>query len=647
MLKILSSIIVLVVLISGNLPNLYGQKACDCPQYKELNTPIKTVIYSESRDDNEIKRLSKLLLDAPNDVCKAKGYQFLAEINLMRRQYDSVELNLTKALNFLTKNDCKGRDLYENHRLWSTYYNFKANYKEALDHCFKALEIAENTKNEVPQALFLSKIAVNFIRLQQYDKAYEYSHKAMPLIKKIPPSVEKAILLEDLASTYLVFHQVKINQSYLQKTAGVSRDSSLKAVPLFSFDNILDTVSAFSLEAEHLSKQFGHKRTLLKSLRKLQVVEFWHNNMDKALMYIDSSLMYCQPGIHDSDLFMAYGDKADIYFKLKNSKLASQYVDSCLFYAKKTGVPLSIANAYLTKSDIAEFTGNWKDAFYSLREVKVIMDSVQNIDRTKAVNELEKKYNQAKNEKTIKELDQEKRIYGLLALAALLGIAVFIFYLRQQSLKHKQTIMETEQRLNRARMNPHFFFNALTSLQSFALRENDGKTLASNISKFSHIMRETLESTYKEYITIEQEMDFLNEYLEIQKIRFPKKFTYKIEAADDVEIDEIVIPSMILQPFVENSIEHGFAGLAYEGHVDIFFKKELNEIRIEISDNGAGLSITPKMPNEHISRARGIIKDRIYLLNIKLKTKARFSIDNQIDGSGVLVKIFLPIIPHK
>ena len=109
----------------------------------------------------------------------------------------------------------------------------------------------------------------------------------------------------------------------------------------------------------------------------------------------------------------------------------------------------------------------------------------------------------------------------MLAVAGLLALVALTFFIRQQSLKSKQTILETEQRLNRARMNPHFFFNALSALQSFALQENDGKALASNLSKFSHIMRETLESTYKEYVTIEQEKDFLNEYLELQKMRFP------------------------------------------------------------------------------------------------------------------------------
>jgi LytS/YehU family sensor histidine kinase len=188
--------------------------------------------------------------------------------------------------------------------------------------------------------------------------------------------------------------------------------------------------------------------------------------------------------------------------------------------------------------------------------------------------------------------------------------------------------LEAAQRLNRARMNPHFFFNALSSLQAFALQENDGKALAINLSKFSHSMRETLESTYKEYVTIDQEKDFLNEYLEFQKIRFPQKFTYAIKISDGIEQDDLLIPSMILQTFVENSIEYGFTGIDYAGHISINFEKGGTDLQIKISDNRKGLSAIAKEENEHISRASQIIKDGIYLLNIKLKTKAAFRINN-------------------
>jgi sensor histidine kinase YesM len=117
-----------------------------------------------------------------------------------------------------------------------------------------------------------------------------------------------------------------------------------------------------------------------------------------------------------------------------------------------------------------------------------------------------------------------------------------------------------------------------------------------------------------------------------------------VTAHETLEVDDLIIPSMIIQPFVENSIEHGFAGLNYPGHVRIYFSKEANEILIEVTDNGKGLLTTAKENNEHISRASQIIKDRIYLLNIKLKTKAGFRIDNSENGKGVTVKIHLPLL---
>ena len=157
-------------------------------------------------------------------------------------------------------------------------------------------------------------------------------------------------------------------------------------------------------------------------------------------------------------------------------------------------------------------------------------------------------------------------------------------------------------------------------------------------------MRETLESTYKEYVTIKQEVEFLKEYMEIQKMRFSQMFTYALMVDGEIDPADVMIPSMIIQPFIENSVEHGFAGIDYPGEIRVDFKQHNKSILIEIKDNGKGLLLPGEKNNEHISRASQIIKDRIYLLNIKLKTKADFSIDNDPLGKGVIVKINLPVI---
>jgi LytS/YehU family sensor histidine kinase len=127
-------------------------------------------------------------------------------------------------------------------------------------------------------------------------------------------------------------------------------------------------------------------------------------------------------------------------------------------------------------------------------------------------------------------------------------------------------------------------------------------------------------------------------------MRFPKKFAYEIIVAGDIEADDTLIPSMIVQPFVENSIEHGFNGIDYAGHITVGFKKDEHSLRIEINDNGKGLAAAITKTDEHISRASQIIKDRIYLLNLKLKTKASFSINGNKNAAGVAVIITLPLL---
>ncbi len=600
--------------------NAFGQsKDCDCAQFTAIEKEIKVFYNSESRDSNELQRLYQYLLKS-GDACKVKAYEFLAEYAYNFIKIDTLENYLNLATAQLKKNGCNEKLYFRNYALWADLFYLKSNYNESLNNSYRALNIAEELNDDSKKAFILMKIAQIFNRMKQSDKGINYARQSVALMQRLPPSVEKAQLLNQAAARYYYYYQ----------------DSKNK--------NLLDSTLIFTKEAKLLGLQFNNRKVLIQAFSKLESVEFENKNYTQAFIYNDSVLKYCIPDIHDRDLYIAYGDKGEKYLDLKNYPAAKRYADSSIYYAKKSNDPVAIANALSLLFEVASRSGNWKEATAACEAINSINDTLFNIEKSKSINELEKKYNQAKNEKTIKELAQEKRIYLLLALAALLGIVIFIFYLRQQKLKHNQIIMETEQRLNRARMNPHFFFNALTSLQSFALRENDGKSLASNISKFSHIMRETLESSYKEYVTIEQEMEFLNEYLEIQKIRFPKKFSYEIKAENDVEIDELLIPSMILQPFVENSIEHGFAGLEEEGHVEILFKKAEKEVLIEISDNGKGLNTSPKITNEHISRASQIIKDRIYLLNIKLKTKARFSIDNQDGGKGVQVKIYLPQI---
>jgi tetratricopeptide (TPR) repeat protein len=597
--KNIAVVFLLLLLISVKT---YSQN-CECELINETSKPVP-----------------QKLVESANIFCKAKGYELLASDFLNVKELDSAEFLLKKSELLYKQSACKEEQQLPLYKQWSSYFYFKAEYQPALEYSFKMMNVLQIAGTQQEYADVLLNISQIFGRMGQPEKGLEYCRKAIPVIEKMYDGPDKSDMLNKTGSRFYFFYQDTRQQ------------------------NLLDTASSFFQQGLLMAKKNKYINGMQLSYNKMNSLSYQRKNYLQALLYIDSAIALAKPGEVSNTLATSFGDKGHLLLKMGNYNEAARWADSCLYYFKKIKFPPLIANAYSLVAEISDSLGDHQKAYLALYNEKKITDSLNNVDKISAVNEVEKKYNQAKNEKTIKELAQEKKIYLLIGIAGLLAAVLIGFYFRQQSLKQKQKILETEQRLNRARMNPHFFFNALTAMQRFALKENDGKALASNLSKFSNIMRETLESSYKEYVTVKQEVEFLKEYMEIQKMRFPELFTYSLMLDGEMEPSDVMIPSMIIQPFIENSIEHGFADIDYPGIIRVDFKQQDKIITIEITDNGKGLSTPGTKNNEHISRASQIIKDRIYLLNIKLKTKADFSIDNNKEGKGVIVKIHLPVI---
>ena len=482
-------------------------------------------------------------MQSANGICKAKSYEWMAMDHLEEKKFDTAEIYFRNAEKLYKQTGCADSILLTTYKYWAQLHYTKGDFPKAQEYTFKLLQSAESSGNPHEIAACYTMIAQLFNQTDQADKGIVYSRLAIPLLNKIENPQKKADILFKLSKRYLWHYQdTKISTS-------------------------LDSSEIFSYQQLAIAKSIARKSSIAAAFSNLQGIAYEKKDLRKSLQLLDSSFNYTDSDNYDN-LGTNYYDKADILIELKDYPEATRMADSAMYFRKMEGNPAYIAELYdLILSRIAKETGNFEKAYEYKELSRNITDSIRNAEKASQVTELERKYSQAKNERKIVELAQQKRTYLLLAVAGLLALIALTFFIRQQSLKSKQIILETEQRLNRARMNPHFFFNALSALQSFALLENDGKALASNLSKFSHIMRETLESTYKEYVTIEQEKDFLNEYLELQKMRFPQKFSYEIKIADDLDADELMIPSMILQPFVENSIEHGFTGINYPGHV--------------------------------------------------------------------------------
>jgi LytS/YehU family sensor histidine kinase len=186
-------------------------------------------------------------------------------------------------------------------------------------------------------------------------------------------------------------------------------------------------------------------------------------------------------------------------------------------------------------------------------------------------------------------------------------------------------------------MNPHFIFNSLASIQNFVVNHKANEA-SIYLSRFSQLIRNILDNSTEEYVPLQKEIETIQHYLELQQVRYAGQFTYKLSVDAKIDDETMMIPPMLAQPFIENSIEHGVRHKETTGHIDIRFRLEDNLIRFEVEDDGIGREksreIEMKQGRIHRSLSTSITHDRLVKLNRKLKTKIRMEITDLKNDLG-------------
>ena len=188
----------------------------------------------------------------------------------------------------------------------------------------------------------------------------------------------------------------------------------------------------------------------------------------------------------------------------------------------------------------------------------------------------------------------------------------------------------------RAQMDPHFIFNALNSIQNFIIIK-DTKAAMGYVSKFSKLMRQTLESSMKENVTVEEEIDMLKNYLDLEQLRFDKIFEYHFEIDESIDIANTEIPSMLLQPYIENAILHGLRHKNGGGTLKITLLNQFEYLLCVIEDNGIGREksgIINAERHKHRSAGTHVTNTRLSLLQLSKDDAAKVVFLDLKDGNG-------------
>lgn len=232
----------------------------------------------------------------------------------------------------------------------------------------------------------------------------------------------------------------------------------------------------------------------------------------------------------------------------------------------------------------------------------------------------------------------------LLSVLSVLSVFIFIQRKKNRERAFKAQLTESREKAFRAQLNPHFIFNALNSIQ-FLYLSNKEEEAVTYLNKFSVLLRSILDNSSKSFVCLVDECKNLELYLEIEQMRIGKKFTYKVTIDPSIDVYNVFIPGMLIQPFVENAVWHAFNAGSINGQITISITK-LNddEILVSIVDNGVGFdyqSSFVKVDQHGKVRGLQIIRERINALNYANTGKVKLAMES--DKNGTKVFLTLPI----
>ena len=428
---------------------------------------------------------------------------------------------------------------------------------------------------------------------------------------------------------------------------------------------------------------------VLKNSMKMGVLHQMQSNYQMADTFFKMAEAYIQsdtPKVLKSKLFINIANNLSI---LKKNEAFSYYQEAINTSKKDTNeltnVYLNMMSAYLGSNDL-ENTRRYKDSTFKYigfldskdREVlhynsiefylkNQMYDSimpaldnyyglVEKIYSDKLEKEifdvkelLASEYELEKKSEKAEQAYQRKKSDFLIAILIggtfVLALLMLILYINNRRKKAELEKYHADQRLLRSQMNPHFVFNALSGLQTF-INYNDKEKATSYLARLSKLLRNILEFSRFSYVSLNEEINMLESYLQLQQMQFQDCFTFLFKIQEGLQLSRIQVAPMLLQPFVENAVRHAFVGMKERGEITIHIEEDNNFLICKIEDNGIGVKESKKIKkaDDRKSLSIQIAIERLQNLSKQIRRKASlFIVDKgDIGGQGTLVTIKIP-----
>ncbi len=344
---------------------------------------------------------------------------------------------------------------------------------------------------------------------------------------------------------------------------------------------------------------------------------------------------------------------SSLYFQKEEPNKAIVALKEAFALALQKGNSAEAKKSLTALTQYYNRNGNNKESLALYDEFLQNFDQLIHSDTTlidaKTFQVSEDKIRQLEKEKSLKdELISKKNTFNYFLLGAVALLILLFVWIVKSLFKIKTKNKEIALQSLRREMNPHFIFNSLNSVNQFI---SENKELEANkyLTSYSNLMRNTMENSNKDFVTLDNELEQLKKYLELEHLRFQDKFDFKITVDPELDPERTMVPNMIIQPHLENSIWHGLRYLNAKGLLLLQVELANGKVIIRIDDNGIGLTKSQelKTDNQKVHQSRGMsnTKERIGLLNELYKKHISFQIlEKPFTERGTIVEISFPLI---
>lgn len=535
-----------------------------------------------------------------------------------------------------------------------TVYRNTSQYQKAVDLHLEALAAAEKANNTELRVLSLNMLGVVYRRTDAIKTALDYNQRALELAESVDnPSVHIKrsinVALNGIGNLYQALEQY--DQAILQFERALKLEEELGnklglAINHQNIGHCLEEKGDLEAALENYRKSLAYNEEINSEYGSI----ICKNSLAQIYLKQDmpyAALVLLEPLLDASQRIGDYFITASIFIntgwahtELGNFEQAEDFISKGLDMAINRNMPSNILNGYEKMSDLERDRGDFKKAYEFYKKADEYAKQIASATNLRYMNDIIERYETDKKNSQIAVLAEQNEIVRLrlkknqttlLVSALIVGLISSILYIlyRQYQSRNEKRVLTLEQKMLRSQMNPHFLFNSLNSIKLYIIN-NEQKNAVHYLNKFSKLVRKILEASSQREISLAEELETVELYMNIENIRFSNEIDFRIEVDEEINVDNVKIPSLTLQPFLENSLWHGLSPKEGEKKIHIHVRrKNKGHVTIEIIDNGVGRTIAEANKENRVLKRKsvGIYITKERLANFAKDYQNNFDVD--------------------